>query len=169
MAPEGRVLHIHGLESLWPASQFSEFTESFANSVVNRHRPFTCCVRRHPFTRGIRATKKRKHVSFARKKGQRHRAGSLLSASSRGSKSPSRPCIIFQRAGDRSNGSRGFVRLIPCRYLRPDVLLFRRPHGASWSWHFRCFVTRPSPVPSGQPESQPHSQQFPAPSQTQTP
>ena len=41
-----------GLEFLWPASQFSEFTTTFANSVVSLRRPFVCCVRRHPFTRG---------------------------------------------------------------------------------------------------------------------
>ena len=40
------------LEFLWPASQFSEFTASFANSFVNLRRPFTCCVRRHLFTCG---------------------------------------------------------------------------------------------------------------------
>ena len=60
MAPEGTTLLTHGLNMhtrsgtrvFVAGSQFSEFTTTFANSVVSLRRPFVCCVRRHPFTRG---------------------------------------------------------------------------------------------------------------------
>ena len=68
---------------------------------------------------------------------------------------------ISQRAGHRSNGSLGLVRLVPCPYLRPVFLHFRRHPRASRSlsvpgmprpsW---CFASLPSSVPPGKPESQ---------------
>ena len=120
------------LEFLWPAIKFNEFTASFAGSVVSLRRPFVCCVRRHPFTRGGRATRKRTSVTFARRDGKRYPRDPVVCQleviSSR-----SQPCITSQRAGHRSNESLSLVRLVPCRHLRPEFL-FRRHHRASWKF-----------------------------------
>ena len=140
MAPEGRVLRIHGLNMhtrcetrVFVTSEPVQFTSSFAHSAVSLHQPSVCGVRRRPFKRGGFGQQGGGNMSRSQGETGRGTARDPVVCQLEGIPSPSWPCTTSQRAGHRSNGSHGIARLVPWWYRRPDFLHFRRHHRASWS------------------------------------
>ena len=150
LSTDSTCIHEVRLEFLWRATQFKEFTASFANSVVSLRRLCVCCVRRHPFTIGGVGQQGRRNMSRSQGESGRGTARDIIVKQLEGIPSQSQLCIVS--AGGAPTQREPRPRR-PRPLSVPGFLHFRRDHRASVSAFLVLCITslscanRPPRVP----------------------